>query len=957
GPVADLYSLGCTLWWLLTGRTPFGDDAVETPWQVMQAHQAGELPDIRSLVGHAPPELAELLARLLAKSPAERLADAMELAAHLAPLCPIDAAERLAKLVPTEREQLEPDGESPAMSPRSFVLSVPIGDDDPTEVLTPATVPRTQRGVLSRFTIGAVVCILAAIPLARTFLADKLNSTNSSPSTQQADGKSVKGRAAENRAAETRAQSNAAVAGNGSDPPEIRIREKAGADMDTASRAARLVELEKLIPAGDTFAWPESKLEIPSDGGSTTAAGEALGARTLVSRPAGLDDVISWTIETRTPRAHLWGAAFSGDGRCYATHDDVGVIRVFDAADDRLLRMFVAGGEVTSLDWSPSGGSLAVGGSDSTFLIIDAASGRPFRRVKMNGGGGKEVRWSPDGVRLAIAIPGGYALYDLKLGISNPIIVAPDEHTRNLDWSRDGKRLAIGCQSGRVLVVNAEDGAVVLDWDWEPKHGGARYITDVGISPDGRWIAAARVDRQIRLREIQPAADEPIERELASHMASFAYRLAWLSNDQIVTSDGVSLRWFQPDSDQPVRVKPNPLQFAGPKHGGIILSRFAVSPDGQQIACPLRFERRVWRLDLAADRDWQPHSALPTIGFSGRLSGSPDGRWLAHSTVPHGVSILDTKTLAEKHRLAIQVGGGVATWSPDGATLAVPTTGGLMIVDQIDQPTARRRVVYDGAVANISWSPDGSRVGVTNHGSTKLTWLDPIDWKPFATVTLPEPGPFFGRGWSPDSRWLALGGNTRVTVLNVESAETKFSIPQSRQVRGISWHPTEPLMAVVAQDSVVRIVRLDDGSAEEFARHSGVANDLLWSTDGKHLNVLFDGELERRSWPDGELIWSVPLAGHSVQSLVESPDGARLTVACHSELHLFRTTDGQPLGNRVALGPDDWVFIAPTGETVGSPGYENWLLAVIETAQGQQAMPLGEFAERFGWSGGKVTAD
>ncbi|MCA9225304.1 MAG: hypothetical protein KDA47_06820, partial [Planctomycetales bacterium] len=81
-------------------------------------------------------------------------------------------------------------------------------------------------------------------------------------------------------------------------------------------------------------------------------------------------------------------------------------------------------------------------------------------------------------------------------------------------------------------------------------------------------------------------------------------------------------------------------------------------------------------------------------------------------------------------------------------------------------------------------------------------------------------------------------------------------------------------MAVVAQDSVVRIVRLDDGSAEEFARHSGVANDLLWSTDGKHLNVLFDGELERRSWPDGELIWSVPLAGHSVQSLVESPDGA-----------------------------------------------------------------------------------
>jgi hypothetical protein len=80
---ADLYSLGCTLYFLLTGRTPFGEG---TAAEKLYWHQTRQPPAVRALRPAVAEALAEMLeTRLLAKDPAARFATPAEAAAALRP--------------------------------------------------------------------------------------------------------------------------------------------------------------------------------------------------------------------------------------------------------------------------------------------------------------------------------------------------------------------------------------------------------------------------------------------------------------------------------------------------------------------------------------------------------------------------------------------------------------------------------------------------------------------------------------------------------------------------------------------------------------------------------------------------------------------------------------------------------------------------------------------------------
>lgn len=72
---SDLYSLGCIMFEMVTGRAPFDDPIV---LKVLQHHAFTKAPSARSLNPTIPVELDELIARLLQKSPQDRLGYAID---------------------------------------------------------------------------------------------------------------------------------------------------------------------------------------------------------------------------------------------------------------------------------------------------------------------------------------------------------------------------------------------------------------------------------------------------------------------------------------------------------------------------------------------------------------------------------------------------------------------------------------------------------------------------------------------------------------------------------------------------------------------------------------------------------------------------------------------------------------------------------------------------------------
>lgn len=79
---ADVYSLGCTLYVVLSGKLPF---PMSSSVQKLEGHRKHQAPPLRSIAPEVPVELAAVVEKMMAKNPADRYETMAEVAAALVP--------------------------------------------------------------------------------------------------------------------------------------------------------------------------------------------------------------------------------------------------------------------------------------------------------------------------------------------------------------------------------------------------------------------------------------------------------------------------------------------------------------------------------------------------------------------------------------------------------------------------------------------------------------------------------------------------------------------------------------------------------------------------------------------------------------------------------------------------------------------------------------------------------
>jgi serine/threonine-protein kinase len=165
---SDIFSLGIVLFECLAGRMPFTD---ESPLGLMLEVVKAEIPDVRTLNAEVDPELERILARMVAKDPAERYQSCHELIADLAKL-PALAGNAGMLALPTQAAAMEPL----RMTQTRISRAPMVRPGDATFAAEPATAlragmaassPMLRHGVMPaarrKWAIGAAVAAALAV--------------------------------------------------------------------------------------------------------------------------------------------------------------------------------------------------------------------------------------------------------------------------------------------------------------------------------------------------------------------------------------------------------------------------------------------------------------------------------------------------------------------------------------------------------------------------------------------------------------------------------------------------------------------------------------------------------------------------------------------------------------------------------------------------------------------------
>jgi serine/threonine protein kinase/WD40 repeat protein len=228
-----------------------------------------------------------------------------------------------------------------------------------------------------------------------------------------------------------------------------------------------------------------------------------------------------WRVDTGSLQDYLlghtqWvnGTAFSPDGRLFASTSDDGSVILWNVSDGSQVQKFEGSiGSISSVDISPNNLLLAAGSSDGSVGMWQLDSDQLLRTLQGHEDSVTDVQFSSDGRLLASAaedhtvrlwqVNDGGLLHTLR-GHSAPV--------NGLAFSPDGSLVASASSDYTIGLWRVNNGSQV---GILPGHSEA--VLDVAFSPDGSLLASSSGDGTLRLWRV---SDGEMVSLLTGHEAS-----------------------------------------------------------------------------------------------------------------------------------------------------------------------------------------------------------------------------------------------------------------------------------------------------------------------------------------------------------------------------------------------------------------------------------------------------